>query len=160
MHRSHRSEQHLTANSSLVDHSGQYNHFSFHFRILLLPSSVLKHNLYCRQMTNKLQSMFSFSTVLGHSVHHISITLVKSLTSWGSQSTGWLPVLKAQTHSDIISLWSLLLFLKTLSVMKSSVCLSLSPCAPNSHSSISYILHIHTQIHTHIKIYVWTCLKA
>ena len=160
MHRSHRSEQHLTANSSLVDHSGQYNHFSFHFRILLLPSSVLKHSLYCRQMTNKLQSMFSFSTVLGHSVHHISITLVKSLTSWGSQSTGWLPVLKAQTHSDIISLWSLLLFLKTLSVMRSSVCLSLSPCAPNSHSSISYILHIHTQIHTHIKIYVWTCLKA
>ena len=158
MHRSHRSQQHLTADSSLVDHSGQYNHFSFHFRLLLLPSSVLKHNLYCRQMTNKLQSMFSFSAVLGHSVHHISITLVKWLASWGSQSTGWLPVLKAQTHSDIISLRSLLLFLKTLSVI-SSVCLSLSPCAP-CLSSISSIMHIHTQIHTHIKIYVWTCPKA
>ena len=84
--------------------------------------------------------MFSFSTVLGHSVHHIFITLVKWLTSWGSQSTGWFPVLKAQTHSDRLRILSLLFFLKTLSELWCllSVCL----CLPvPSCLSLFYILY-------------------
>ena len=99
-------------------------------------------------MTNKLQSMFSFSTVLGRSVHHIFITLVKWLTSWGSQSTGWFPVLKAQTHSDRLRILSLLFFLKTLSELWGLlfVCLCLPVPSCLSLSSISYTLHRSDQI--------------
>ena len=112
-------------------------------------------------MTNKLQSTFSFSTALGHSVHHTFIILVKWLTSWGSQPTGWFPVLKAQTHSDRLRILNSLFFLKTLSQLWCllSVCLCL-PVPSCLSPSISYILHIHTQIHIRIKPQPWTLTKA
>ena len=125
-----------------MNHCGQYNHFSFHFRILLSPSSVLQQNLYCRQMTNELQLTLSFSMMLGHSIHHIFIVLVKWLVSWGSESTGWFPVLKAQIHSNRLSS---LLFLSQNSVMMS----------PFSLSYILHTAHSYTNTHTHINIYAW-----
>lgn len=127
-----------------MDHCGKCNHFSFHFRILLSPSSVLQQNLYCQQMTNELHLTLSFSMMLGHSIHHIFIALVKWLVSWRSESTGWFPVLKAQIHSN--RLGSLLFLSQNSGTIMTS---------PFSLSYILHTVHSYTNTHTHINIFAW-----